>query len=1095
MIFFDFNKQKLQYENWTVDSCNTNLKPYTKLDTKSNKLKINYQTSNSNLLFLLSFKAYKKIEPNALVDQENGIKTIHQSTSCNKRDEMKCENAIEKSNTQYKQYSCVNKDLICNCISLNPVDDDLKNKTQSPNKNKHNFIDNCDYLIRVYDQYFASLHQQPEELCDFYRNLNTRCRNESSDLFDSLKDISLVEEDSYDYNAQEEEAEKKKQADPEFKDEPQTFDLNDMCTRVNRNNDFGWIASPNFYKKEKSYDFDLNCSYHIMVQPYQTIQLRFKYFLLNSNLVDFAQLSDSINTEGAFIELKNNPNPKQKESVLTRTLNKPYVSSSSDLSSAHTFDYDYLSIYDGPTPDSPLIARFTESFNDFNKNFNGKVFNSKSNRILIVFHSQSSKYQNRLISNKKINSKPLSQPALMGFNLTYQIKGLCIEDQVSCNSLYELNCYSPNQTCNDVWDCHNGADERGCGSCKPDQFLCRNHIFCYRLEDRCDGYNQCIDKSDELNCDKWFCNSDNGTFLCSNGRCVYEQWVCDGTNDCDDGSDEMNCPTSFTSRRVITTAVLGGTLCCLLLVMALGCACKLYTLHTVGYRNNIRLSETVQSAAAAAAAAPLLGNQVPTIAALPNQSETSSSTTQSTSLTNETRANNNNRPILNNLSNLLRRPFSSNSASCNNNNNITLTPSNISESNSSATLSHSASNTNGFQFNTTNSQPSFSPTGELPLPHHSIAPPTYNQTMGLVDEYEQRQLAFIEHVRSILSQQQQQQQQSQNGAAPTGIINLTNGTSLTLIPTVTSSSTTVHRVTSGGNSSSIRRSHSSRHHHHRHHHRSSSTNIDPNGATLGADSSSSSSHRSHRSHRHRHHLHHSSTHRHHNSNSMHQSLSANNNALQINFDANRRGLIQFQADSVSSSSSSNQQLENQTQSTSRIISQNNNNNNNNSSVLQSQQQSNLASGTSSSQQSSFKATSTSINLRDRIAKLIKDIVVNHGDNIQYMQLGDQVNGSNNAANNSNNSHQLSSTESILSNISNSQVQSQSPQQANQVSSLSSWAMSSLLNNRGSNSNSANQNSATTASNTNTDGNSNNNSNNNNNQSSSGNEDDEPLIQA
>lgn len=37
---------------------------------------------------------------------------------------------------------------------------------------------------------------------------------------------------------------------------------------------------------------------------------------------------------------------------------------------------------------------------------------------------------------------------------------------------------------------------------------------------------------------------------------------------------------------------------------------------------------------------------------------------------------------------------------------------------------------------------------------------------------------------------------------------------------------------------------------------------------------------------------------------------------------------------------------------------------------------------------------TSVNLRDKIAKLIKDIVVHHGDNIQYVQLADQINGHN-----------------------------------------------------------------------------------------------------
>ena len=101
----------------------------------------------------------------------------------------------------------------------------------------------------------------------------------------------------------------------------------------------------------------------------------------------------------------------------------------------------------------------------------------------------------------------------------------------------------------------------------------------------------------------------------------------------------------------------------------------------------------------------------------------------------------------------------------------------------------------GYQFNFNNTANSAAASavapGELPLPHHLIAPPTYNQTMGLVDEYEQRQLAFIEHVRSILAQQQ-----SQSGAGNLNLINLnTSGQSsfaaLTLIPTVTSSSTTV----------------------------------------------------------------------------------------------------------------------------------------------------------------------------------------------------------------------------------------------------------------------------------------------------------------
>lgn len=360
--------------------------------------------------------------------------------------------------------------------------------------------------------------------------------------------------------------------------------------------------------------------------------------------------------------------------------------------------------------------------------------------------------------------------------------------------------------------------------------------------------------------------------------------------------------------------------------MALGCACKLYTLHTVGYRNNIRLSQTVQSAAAAAAAAPLLtraSSQIPTVAAMPSghhssQTPTDTSTVSQTNATDSTAPNSHRSTptgIINNLSNIFRRNNSSiNNPGTERTANASVSSSlSANQSTTESDVANSATNANnGYQFNfntTTNSTGSDSnnvPPGELPLPHHLIAPPTYNQTMGLVDEYEQRQLAFIEHVRSILAQQQSQNGGT-SGSSGLNLINLSSSgqssfSALTLIPTVTSSSTTVHRV-----SSSSRRSHSGRHHRHHYHNRPSSNNVDSSqasGAANGANSisdqintivsggaagsasgsSGSGSSRSHRSHRHHYrHSNHSQARGH----NIHHHIT--NNLTQVNFDANRRG--------------------------------------------------------------------------------------------------------------------------------------------------------------------------------------------------------------
>lgn len=81
-------------------------------------------------------------------------------------------------------------------------------------------------------------------------------------------------------------------------------------------------------------------------------------------------------------------------------------------------------------------------------------------------------------------------------------------------------------------------------TCSPEEFHCAKHQpKCIPSTEVCDGRNDCIDGSDEVNCTASACPSYK--YPCaSRNQCIYKSWVCDGEADCRDGSDEQNCTTT-----------------------------------------------------------------------------------------------------------------------------------------------------------------------------------------------------------------------------------------------------------------------------------------------------------------------------------------------------------------------------------------------------------------------------------------------------------------------------------------------------------------------------------------------------------------------
>uniref|UniRef100_A0A914CAR2 EGF-like domain-containing protein n=1 Tax=Acrobeloides nanus TaxID=290746 RepID=A0A914CAR2_9BILA len=110
-------------------------------------------------------------------------------------------------------------------------------------------------------------------------------------------------------------------------------------------------------------------------------------------------------------------------------------------------------------------------------------------------------------------------------------------------------CIDRSKICNGLADCEYMEDEADCNeNCRNGGVRCNDNSGCYL--NRCDGYKECEDGSDEEGCDyhdlpsmddffgDHFHGCQKDEFKCSDNRCIQKSKLCDGQKDCISGEDE-----------------------------------------------------------------------------------------------------------------------------------------------------------------------------------------------------------------------------------------------------------------------------------------------------------------------------------------------------------------------------------------------------------------------------------------------------------------------------------------------------------------------------------------------------------------------------
>ncbi|KAF0988540.1 hypothetical protein HZS_3065 [Henneguya salminicola] len=96
-----------------------------------------------------------------------------------------------------------------------------------------------------------------------------------------------------------------------------------------------------------------------------------------------------------------------------------------------------------------------------------------------------------------------------GCNLFYSVNSgdliVDVTKNISCLIKCDNKCIPHDKLCNHITDCGDGRDEIGCkhmSFCFSETMLkCFSDSICYELHRKCDGFNDCLDRTDETYCE------------------------------------------------------------------------------------------------------------------------------------------------------------------------------------------------------------------------------------------------------------------------------------------------------------------------------------------------------------------------------------------------------------------------------------------------------------------------------------------------------------------------------------------------------------------------------------------------------------------